>query len=54
MTGEPDGLRAVDPADGRRLAGPVTETVEYTSINMQQNLEEGTRRLAAQLVRDLQ
>lgn len=42
-------MKVVSPADGTVVAGPLTESVKYTSLNVEQNLEAATRRLATKL-----
>ncbi|MGD8816401.1 MAG: serine/threonine-protein kinase [Acidobacteriota bacterium] len=45
--------RVIDLASGRTVVGPETETIKYTSVNMQQNLEQGTTNLARRMAREL-
>jgi serine/threonine-protein kinase len=45
--------RVIDLTNGRTVVGPETETIEYTSVNMQQNLEQGTTDLARRMAREL-
>jgi len=45
--------RVIDLSNGRTVVGPETETIKYTSVNMQQNLEQGTTNLARRMAREL-
>jgi hypothetical protein len=46
-------MRATDLTNGVTVVGPLNTTVQYTSINLRQNLEKGATDLARQLARDL-
>jgi serine/threonine-protein kinase len=46
-------MRATDLTNGVTVVGPLNTTVQYTSINLRQNLEKGATDLARQLTRDL-
>jgi serine/threonine-protein kinase len=46
-------MRATDLTNGVTVVGPLNTTVQYTSINLRQNLETGATDLARQLARDL-
>jgi len=46
-------MRVTDLADGVTIAGPATTTIQYTAINMQENLEKGTSDLARRLAREV-
>lgn len=45
--------RVIDLSTGTTVIGPETETIRYTSVNMQQNLERGTRQLARRMAQRL-
>ena len=45
--------RVNDLTTGVTVVGPETETVKYTSVNMQQNLEKGVTDLARRMAREL-
>ena len=45
--------RAIFLGNGVVFAGPRTETVRYTSVNAEQNLEQATTKLARDLSREL-
>ena len=50
--------RIIDLSTGRAVVGPETETIKYTSLNMEQNLSQGVetmaRRMAQALRRQIQ
>jgi serine/threonine-protein kinase len=46
-------MRATDLTNGVTVVGPLNTTVQYTSINLRQNLEKSATDLARQLARDL-
>jgi eukaryotic-like serine/threonine-protein kinase len=46
-------LQATDLRSGTRAAGPFNTTVDYTSINLEESLKEGSERLAANLAAEL-
>jgi serine/threonine-protein kinase len=45
--------RVTDLSDGRTVVGPETETVKYTSVNMQQNLQQAVTTLARRMAGEL-
>jgi len=45
--------RVTDLSTGVTVVGPDTETIKYTSVNMQQNLEQGVTSLARRMAREL-
>lgn len=46
-------MRVTDLADGVTVVGPSSATVQYTAVNMQQNLERATSDLARRMARQL-
>ena len=46
-------VRANDMADGATTVGPISTTVQYTSFNLQRNLQTAARTLASRLSRGL-
>jgi len=45
--------RVTDLSTGLTVVGPEVETIKYTSVNMQQNLEQGSTALARRMAREL-
>ncbi len=45
--------RVIDLTNGATVVGPESDTIQYTSTNMQQNLERGTNELARAMARQL-
>lgn len=46
-------LRVTDLSNGAMVVGPVNSTVQYTSINVQENLQQAARELARRAAEDL-
>ena len=47
-------VQATDLVSGTRAAGPFSTTVQYTSLNLQANLQAGVNELAADLIQGLE
>lgn len=47
-------IKAVDTATGRAVLSPITKTVNYTSLNMQDNVEEATQEISAALPKKIE
>jgi hypothetical protein len=45
--------RVTDLSNGVTVVGPESRTIQYTSTNMQQNLERGANELARAMARQL-